>query len=528
MALTYVQSIASLEALNVALSQYRKASDEPFRRFAQIFLEKLELLAQLEPYFVEEINRATDALNSCQIARCYDPPENKRSCLYLEFALESAKKKYSSYKDNMKQLGKALADYKRAANSYESNLQNISSSIVPNFAELIGDVCAYSNNGNAAFGGGVVAGSPIGYTGGGAGVPSSATLGETTIAGATSGGAEAKNESNTPLGQTETAANNAAQNNNANTAVETNSSGENKPAVSAATAGAAGVVLASLIAGAIVLEKGGKNNTEHVIFLQEQLKGLGYKGKNGKKLVADGDYGENTKIALEQFQKDTSIKKDGVAGENTWKELQNINTDTIGEIGKNGFIDGGIIKKRIEKLENHDLKNVAGIVMHRTDSTNSKEVFSSFEKGIGTHFLVDKDGKIYQTASLNKTTQHVGKIKSKCYELSKCEDSDKEIIEKFGWAPKEISVHEKKKSYPNRYPTNSDSIGIEVVGKYNKQAKKWENVTTKQKESVTNLMDILKNHYKLKESDVYAHEKISYKTAGEGETVLASIQNQSK
>jgi hypothetical protein len=78
---------------------------------------------------------------------------------------------------------------------------------VPNFAELIGKMRAYSNDENAVFSGGVAAGSPIGYTGGGAGVASSATLGGATFAGATSGGADANEttaniSSSSPTGDT--------------------------------------------------------------------------------------------------------------------------------------------------------------------------------------------------------------------------------------------------------------------------------------------------------------------------------------
>ncbi|TJY64025.1 N-acetylmuramoyl-L-alanine amidase [Sphingobacterium alkalisoli] len=48
----------------------------------------------------------------------------------------------------------------------------------------------------------------------------------------------------------------------------------------------------------------------------------------------------------------------------------------------------------------------------------------------GTHFLVDENGNIIQTASLNKYTLHVGKTRK------------------------------------SSYPKNGNSIGIEVVGAY--------------------------------------------------------------
>ncbi len=58
-----------------------------------------------------------------------------------------------------------------------------------------------------------------------------------------------------------------------------------------------------------------------VKLLQTKLKKLGYKGKDGKELTCDGDFGTNTEYALKAFQKKKSLVADGVAGPKTWAKL---------------------------------------------------------------------------------------------------------------------------------------------------------------------------------------------------------------
>ncbi|OOX21929.1 carboxypeptidase [Xanthomonas axonopodis pv. cajani] len=51
--------------------------------------------------------------------------------------------------------------------------------------------------------------------------------------------------------------------------------------------------------------------------LQGQLAQLGAVGRDGKPLRADGDFGGNTKYAVEQFQREHGLQIDGVAGQQT-------------------------------------------------------------------------------------------------------------------------------------------------------------------------------------------------------------------
>ncbi|NEK66177.1 MAG: peptidoglycan-binding protein, partial [Xanthomonas perforans] len=61
------------------------------------------------------------------------------------------------------------------------------------------------------------------------------------------------------------------------------------------------------------LEEGERG--EQVKQLQGQLAQLGAVGRDGKRLHADGDFGGNTKYAVEQFQREYGLQIDGVAGQ---------------------------------------------------------------------------------------------------------------------------------------------------------------------------------------------------------------------
>ncbi|MCZ5362078.1 N-acetylmuramoyl-L-alanine amidase [Escherichia coli] len=62
------------------------------------------------------------------------------------------------------------------------------------------------------------------------------------------------------------------------------------------------------------------------------------------------------------------------------------------------------------------MPKINAIILHRTDSSTINGTLASFSKGIGAHFIVEKDGNIYRAASLFVYTSHVGKIKSRCKE----------------------------------------------------------------------------------------------------------------
>lgn len=173
-------------------------------------------------------------------------------------------------------------------------------------------------------------------------------------------------------------------------------------------------------------------------------------------------------------------------------ECCNIQTDKEGF-----FISDKITKNRIIALENYNWKKkVQYIILHRTVTPTALSALNSFKKGVGTHFLVGKDGKAYQTATLNKTTSHI------------------------------------KNGY------NSSTIGIEVVGMpYDKDGvitkgypdgnpvDHWDIVSKEQAKSVACIVKALLNLYKLDVSAIRNHEDLQAKAKDEGKTVYNSIIN---
>src|SRR5690606_24266595 len=98
--------------------------------------------------------------------------------------------------------------------------------------------------------------------------------------------------------------------------------------------------------------------------------------------------------------------------------------------------------------------------------------------------------------------------------------------------PKTIHDHEKVKDYPERYPVNEDSVGIEVVsrcinncGPNDAGTPEWEAPTPEQAESIADIVGILQDAYSLADADVYEHDVISYKTPGEGAGLWSAGQD---
>jgi len=142
-------------------------------------------------------------------------------------------------------------------------------------------------------------------------------------------------------------------------------------------------------------------------------------------------------------------------------------------------VSGKLVASRVKdkttsKIEKGALNKVNAIVVHQTGSDSADSSLNSYRAGInGAHFLIDKDGTIFQTARVDQKCWHVGNIKSRCSELKVCSAEDlKEINsilfkkgESYEVRVRNLSQHEGKKSYPDRYPTNDDALGIELVGR---------------------------------------------------------------
>ena len=185
-------------------------------------------------------------------------------------------------------------------------------------------------------------------------------------------------------------------------------------------------------------------------------------------------------------------------------------------VDEKGWIqNAGFVMKHIPALEKSAIRGPVAIVLHRTVSSTAASTLSAFTRGIGTHFVVDKDGTTYQCASLLKKTAHVGPIRSRCHADGTCTAG--ELANFKQWTSRmPCYEHEKKKLYPTRYPMNEDSVGIETVAMYHQSTNEWEVATPEQLIAIKRLVGTLKDEYGLTDADIYEHDKIAWKTEGEG------------
>ena len=215
-------------------------------------------------------------------------------------------------------------------------------------------------------------------------------------------------------------------------------------------------------------------------------------------------------------------------------------------VDENGFV----INPRVNIVEQKDMYSIESfedktkvhaIVLHRTNGKTGDSALSTAKsKKQGGHFTIEggtgkktsilsgKDGEIYQFGSLKKSVSHVGKIRPRPENPA----PEKKKTWKGGDSYHSTEV---KKNYPERFPYNGDSIGIEVVGtcstdpvvlkKNGGWEAEWEPLT---KEQVTNTAWVtngLLYYFSLdKEADIYVHEQIRSKTWDEGGVVLRAVK----
>lgn len=192
---------------------------------------------------------------------------------------------------------------------------------------------------------------------------------------------------------------------------------------------------------------------------------------------------------------------------------------------QNNFITAGPKFRTTTALDRPTFEeNVNAIVLHRTGSTNVTSPLSSASNSAAAHLYIDTNGDIYQKVSLDQTAPHVGRIRVK---------------PAAGEAPKPSSVaahnNEITKNYPERYPYNADSIGIEVVGSHLRRSESISGMTDdyyvaptdiEQIKSIARVVNFLTARFTLsKDDDIYGHEIISSKCDGEGQTVYDAIEN---
>ncbi|WP_165942311.1 peptidoglycan recognition family protein [Luteimonas terricola] len=197
-------------------------------------------------------------------------------------------------------------------------------------------------------------------------------------------------------------------------------------------------------------------------------------------------------------------------------------------IDHTGYLtDPGITRTPISAISHAPMPQVNGVVLHRTESSTAASTLSTWrarDAGTGAHFLIDRDGTIHQTVSVNRQAWHVGAIRSRGeVEGTITMDDRRELdaarngqAEWRGPAVRAVSRIESSRPYPERYPGNADSIGIEVVGRYHPATQRWDDPTPEQTAAINLLMESLQRNFGLTDEDVYEHDAISRKTPGEG------------
>lgn len=192
-------------------------------------------------------------------------------------------------------------------------------------------------------------------------------------------------------------------------------------------------------------------------------------------------------------------------------------------ITKAGHVDSERIVVRIfPGIERRPMEKVNGIVVHQTNSSTADSTFNHYrgKRENGAHFLIGKYGIIFQTASLYKVTNHVGRLQSRCLATRICSPSEFTYVAGLERARrvKEVSVHEHKKAFPQRFPSNADSIGIEIVGLFIDERKAYEPVNPRQNESLAWLVRELAATLKVSMQEIYRHPVVARKMESEAES----------
>lgn len=192
-------------------------------------------------------------------------------------------------------------------------------------------------------------------------------------------------------------------------------------------------------------------------------------------------------------------------------------------ISEHGIIDDERINVRIfSNIERRRMHKVNGIVVHQTNASTAGSTFNSYSnKGAnGAHFLIDKDGTIYQTASLFRVTNHVGLMQSRCLVKKQCDQAAFQSTYALRNQPRALSSHETSKDFPERFPANSDSIGIELVGASSgkKGEEEYEHVTEQQNASLKWLIGELTSSLEVSMQEIYRHPEIGRKNVTEAST----------
>jgi N-acetyl-anhydromuramyl-L-alanine amidase AmpD len=197
------------------------------------------------------------------------------------------------------------------------------------------------------------------------------------------------------------------------------------------------------------------------------------------------------------------------------------------QLNQQGFVLSSKVKIAQRPLiERATLKRISGIIVHQTGGANAASSLSSYAKAdaTGAHFLIDRDGTVFQTASLFRQTWHVGRLRARCLAEYRCTPTELRALSKFN--PKAEHRREMAKTVPQRYPANEDSIGIEIVGSVRTPNGKpaevgvYEAVSPQQNQSLKWLVTELSSTFSIPMTEVFRHPFVSRKNPTEAASAL--------
>lgn len=196
------------------------------------------------------------------------------------------------------------------------------------------------------------------------------------------------------------------------------------------------------------------------------------------------------------------------------------------QIDQDGLVrDARIRTARSANIERGPMRQVRGIIVHQTDSSTASATLNGYRNpaATGAHFLIDKDGTVYQTASVFQSTWHVGPLRARCLAEHRCTPVELQALKKF--SPSGENRREIAKSVPERYPSNQDAIGIELVGlalprgpNVASKDQVYETVTAEQNASLKWLILGLSRALGVSMGEVFRHPTVSRKNETEAST----------
>jgi N-acetyl-anhydromuramyl-L-alanine amidase AmpD len=193
---------------------------------------------------------------------------------------------------------------------------------------------------------------------------------------------------------------------------------------------------------------------------------------------------------------------------------------------------GYVLNARVQRtprplIEHGALQRISGIIVHQTGGVSGASSLSSYtmQNANGAHFLIDKDGTIYQTASLFRQTWRVGKLRTRCLAEHRCSPTELQALRHF--SPKAEHRMEMAKHVPQRYPSNEDSVGIEIVGavvagRGQNPAEQgvYEAVNAQQNASLQWLISELTSTFGIPMTEIFRHPVVSRKNPTEAGSAL--------